>query len=220
MPSERDRLVESGLGLVRSIATTIIRGLPRQVSLDDLVGAGTRGLVEAADRYDPSRGVQFTTFAYYRIRGAIYDEIRRIAWIPRRDWERQRFLEKADEIAEAAVAEGSAPPRGEDAARTLSKTVSQIAIAYVATVDAFDQTPSEDVGPEEALAERQDRGEVRAAIQKLPDKERQLLEMHYFEDLSLLDAGKRLGLSKSWASRLHARALRLLQAQLGGEAPR
>lgn len=219
MPSERDRLVEENLGFVRALASTIIKGLPSQVPLEDLVSAGTRGLIEAADRYDPTRGAAFATFAYYRIRGAIFDEVRRIAWIPRRTFEKMRMQEKVDEIAESAV-ETPVPPSGEDASRALGKAISQIAVAYVTTVEAFDDTASEEESAEAQLEGRQEQGRVRAAIARLPERERTLMQLHYFEDLTLMDAGKRLGLSKSWASRLHARALLLLQEQLAADAPR
>ena len=219
MPTERDRLVEANVGVVRSIASTIARGLPIHVPLDDLVAAGMRGLIEAADRYDASRGVAFVTFAYYRVRGAVFDEIRKMAWLPRRTFERTRFLEKVDEIAEDAVPPG-APPRGADAAQVLAKTLSEMAVAYVATVEAFESTASLEAGPEAKFAGHEEEGRVRIAISKLPEKERTLLVMHYFEDASIQAAGERLGLSKSWASRLHTRALRLLGAQLSQDLDR
>lgn len=219
MGTERDRLVEEHLSVVRSIAGQIARGLPSQVQMDDLVSAGTRGLIEAADRFDPARGVGFVTFAYYRIRGAIFDDIRRMTWLPRRTWHKSRFSEKVDEVAETAAPEG-VPPAGEEAARAVGTALSEIAVAYVATVESFDRTPAAGESPEGAAEASESRGQVRAAISALPEKERTLLELHYFEDLTLQEAGERLGLSKSWASRLHTRALRLLREQLAERSGR
>jgi RNA polymerase sigma factor for flagellar operon FliA len=219
MASERDRIALEHAPLVRSIATRILRTLPRETDVEDLVAAGTRGLVEAADRYDASRGVAFSTFAYYRIRGAIFDEVRHMSWIPRRQFERTRVQEAIDDVAEGLVA-GASPPRGEDAARGLASALRETAMAFVATVEAFEETEAATPSPEAAAAARQDTGRVRSALAGMPEREREMIRLRYYEDLTLEEAGRRLGLSKSWASRLHTRALRLLGEQLSGPRDR
>jgi len=213
MTSDRDRLVEQHAALVRSIAAQILRTLPRSTDVEDLVGAGTRGLVEAADRYDSAKGTAFSTFAYYRIRGAIFDEVRRMTWIPRRQFERTRVQETVDDLAEGLPA-GAPPPGGAEAAGLLAKVLRETAMAFVATVEAFEETEGSDPSPETTVAARQDHGRVRRAMVDMPEREREMIRLHYYEDLTIEQAGKRLGLSKSWASRLHSRALRLLHEQL------
>ncbi|MBI2478327.1 MAG: sigma-70 family RNA polymerase sigma factor, partial [Planctomycetia bacterium] len=90
-------LIEEGQALVHSLATKIARNLPMRVDLDDLIAYGQVGLAEAARQFDPSRGTQFTTFAYYRIRGAIYDGVSKMSWTSRARYARYRFEEMTNE---------------------------------------------------------------------------------------------------------------------------
>ena len=89
------RLIEANLSYVRAIAARVKEHLPRDIEFDDLVAYGTQGLLEAADRFDGKHGATFTTFAYYRVRGAIFDGLRRMGWLPRGEWARARFEERA-----------------------------------------------------------------------------------------------------------------------------
>src|SRR6185369_6696855 len=95
-PAERQRLVEGHLSFVRSIAAKVKEQLPREIEFDDLVAYGTQGLIEAAERYDPAHGTAFSTFSYYRIRGAIYDGLRGMGWLPRGEYARFRFEERSN----------------------------------------------------------------------------------------------------------------------------
>src|SRR5947209_17239832 len=91
----KKRLVEGNLAYVRAIAAKVKEQLPKEIEFDDLVSYGTQGLLEAADRFDGRHGASFTTFAYYRVRGAIFDGLRRMGWLPRGEWARARFEERA-----------------------------------------------------------------------------------------------------------------------------
>src|SRR5678816_4829945 len=93
---DRQRLVDANVPFVRSIAAKVKEQLPREIEFDDLVAYGTQGLIEAAERYDPIHGTAFTTFSYYRIRGAIYDGLRGIGWVPRGEYARIRFEERSN----------------------------------------------------------------------------------------------------------------------------
>jgi RNA polymerase sigma factor for flagellar operon FliA len=92
---DRKRLVADNLPYVRAIAAVIKEQLPKEIEYDDLVAYGTQGLLEASERYDGRHGASFTTFAYYRVRGAIYDGLRGMGWLPRGEYARFRFEERA-----------------------------------------------------------------------------------------------------------------------------
>src|SRR5581483_9848995 len=93
--SDKKKLVADNLAYVRAIAARIKDQLPREIEFDDLVAYGTQGLLEAAERYDGRHGASFTTFAYYRVRGAIFDGLRGMGWLPRGEYARARFEERA-----------------------------------------------------------------------------------------------------------------------------
>src|SRR5204862_5100340 len=112
---DRDQLVQQHLNLVQAIARKLRKQITSRVDLEDLVGYGSKGLLEAAARFDPSHGVTFTTFAYYRIRGAMLDGLRTMGWYSRADYARYRAEERANEylqnLAERnAAADGAAAP--------------------------------------------------------------------------------------------------------------
>jgi RNA polymerase sigma factor FliA len=228
-PAERQRLVETHLSFVRSVAAKVKEQLPREIEFDDLVAYGTQGLMEAAERYDPAHGTAFTTFSYYRIRGAIYDGLRGMGWLPRGEYARLRFEERANSLLqnatdrEVGTAPGDREELGlEDDVRSIADALGSVAAIFVLALDALPEEPADPAArPEQLVEEQQQRHVVREALASLPEKERRLLELYYFEDKSLLDAGQALGLSKSWASRLHARAVTLLKEALerGGALP-
>src|SRR3954467_4207420 len=113
---ERDGLVEKHLPLVQSIARKLKAQITARTDFDNLVGYGSKGLIEAAERFDPSHGVAFTTFAYYRIRGAMLDGVRTMGWYSRGDYARYRAEERANEYlqnqADRAGAQATAPREG------------------------------------------------------------------------------------------------------------
>lgn len=224
MASERDQLVEHHLHLVQSIAAKLRRRLGRTMEPGDLVGYGTQGLIEAAKHFDPRHGTAFATFAYYRIRGAIFDGMRTMGWYSRGDYARFRAEERANEYVAAAcereAAEKSADPArpAKDKAEVLqdiADILSGVATVHITSMEAAEDVPDERfTAPDEAAAEAEGRGRVRAALAKLPEKERRLMELYYFADMNLEDAGKKLGLSKSWACRLHTRAVNRMREAL------
>jgi len=225
MAAERDRLVEEHLHLVHSIASKLRRRLGRTMEPGDLIGYGTQGLVEAASRFDPRQGAAFGTFAYYRIQGAIFDGMRTMGWYSRGDYARFRAEERAAEyLAEAGEREAAertvnSPPTDKaDTLESICGLLGGVAAVHITSIEAAGELPDDRfVSPEESALDAESRTRVRAAMASLPGKERRLLELYYFSDMNLEDAGKKLGLSKSWASRLHARAVEHLREFLGGE---
>ncbi len=217
-PKHRDALVHGHQELVKKLARGIRRDLPRHVSLDDLLSAGQAGLLDAATRFDPTRGAQFQTFAYYRIRGAIFD------WIKRESASdpvaRARFGARGavDDLLASRAAEGAAAGDALDAARALAGLLEETATALLLEETAA-ATAAHALPSPEAAAIAQDEAEhVRDAMASLPDKERHIVDAVYLRGETIEDAGKELGLTKSWSSRLHARALGLLRERLGGDA--
>lgn len=223
----RSRLVDEHLPLVRAVAAQIKRYLPPSIELDELVSYGAAGLLEAAERYDDRHGVTFSTFAYYRVRGAIFDGLRQIGHLPRTEYARLRAHERAHEYLSnlqdreiGARAQGGAPATTlEDEAEALYSALSGVVTSFVTSLEALAEAGEEFLDetaddPAERIHVRELSPRVRTALAALPEKERHFIEKHYFEGKTLLEAGQELGLSKSWASRLHARAIELLRDQL------
>lgn len=225
--SDSKAVVEQYTPYVRSIAGKIRKKLPPDIEFDDLVEYGMIGLLEAAQRYDPNAGANFMTFAYYRIRGAVYDGLRSMGWMSRTQYAKARFEERANEyLAAVAFAEESgekAPDNPfEHAVQDLAAAVEGLAAVYLTAIDGTEGLQLEDTKnplPEEALGLEQARALVRKTITGLGDQERQLMEMYYYREMSLQEVGDHLGLSKSWTSRLHGRVVdklrRILYDELG-----
>jgi RNA polymerase sigma factor FliA len=220
---ERQRLVDANVPFVRSIAAKLKEHLPREIEFDDLVAYGMQGLLEAAERYDGRHGTVFTTFAYYRVRGAMFDGLRGMGWVPRGEWARQRFEERAaaylQNLADRdAGADALGEPTGavniEEEVRYIAEALGGVAAIFLASADAFEGTTPTTTHPTQDLEKRERGRSIRSAMDTLPDKERRLLELYYYEDQSLAEAGEALGLSKSWSSRVHARAIKLLKEAL------
>jgi len=197
-----------------------------------LVGAFTRffgyQLVDAARRFDAARGVPFRAYANFRVRGAVIDGIRATARLPRRVHERLRALDDARLVSESAAEDtlaAPAPPGSPaDAERALSAHLASMATAMAIGLVAEagrgeeGELTSVDTGstPEEALADAELLGRVRVAIETLPKEEAELVRRHYLEGERFDRVATDLGLSKSWASRLHTRAIGRLTKRLRG----
>jgi len=217
----RDRLIEKHLDYAKSLTAKLHRQLSSDLDFDELYAHGTRGLVEAAQRFDPSRGVAFTTFSYYRIRGAIFDGLRKSGWLNRSEY--GRFTAATNDYM-GNHGDRLPPPgaaAGGDPVGDLNKTLGDIAAIFVTSLSAVDLEDPPDTGqkdPSEVAEDQQLAGLVRAAIEQLPAKEQRLVKLYYFEGMTMQDAGAQLGLSKSWTSRLHARAVQLLAQELDSSA--
>jgi len=224
--SDKAAVCEQYMPFVRSIAAKAKKSLAQGIEFDDLVEYGIIGLLEASERFDPERGANFMTFAYYRIRGAIYDGLRGMGWMSRSEYARARFEERANEyLAEAALAEesGAEAPANpfENAVADLASAVQGLAAVYLTSLDSAESAEPADTEtplPDEQLGLQEARQLVRKAIEGLGDQERQLMTLYYYENKDLAQVGEVLGLSKSWTCRLHARTVdklqRILQAEL------
>ena len=201
------------------------------IELEELVALGNTGLVEAAQRFEPERGVPFSSFAWYRVQGAIVDGLRRATTLPRSVWAQlvalraaAAYLEHRAERDLGAARGGVPPPQGADALDAAKSALSAIRTMYLTSLEAardsgFD-VAGEAVDPAEVLHMQRMAGQLRDALAALPERERELVTKHYWEGKNLLEAGAELGMSKSWASRLHAQVVDKLRAVLERERTR
>ncbi len=210
--AQRDQLAEQYIPYATSIAGRIMQMLSSAVEYDDVMCYARLGLLEAAERFDPTMNVDFKTFAYYRIKGAIYDGLRKSGWIPRALYAKIKFEEATNNYLEYA-SQNRAPEDSQQQAEVYN-TVNSLASIYVISIDASEETMEiEDKSAkdsEQSAQFQQLKDHMKAAIELLPTKERKLIQMYYFKNKTLEEAGSDLGLSKSWTSRLHARALEIL----------
>ncbi|MDZ4697010.1 MAG: sigma-70 family RNA polymerase sigma factor [Deltaproteobacteria bacterium] len=223
--AERDKLVGQHLDLVQGIAAKVRAQFGKHLEHEDLVAFGNTGLVEAASRFEAGRGAAFSTFAYYRIRGAMVDGLRTMGPFSRADIRHQRAAERthaylqdhADNSSAAMADDSGASQKPGEVLASIAETLSGIATISLVSLDLPDAVEPADpsaIQADAALSESQQAERIRRAVKSLPDKERQLMEAHYFGDKNLMEAGAAMGLSKSWACRLHARAVNLLRKRL------
>jgi RNA polymerase sigma factor FliA len=224
--AQRASYIEQHRFLVWKAVRLVWPRVQKHVEKAELVSLGDLGLVEAAARFDPDAGVKFATFAWYRVQGSILDGLRRGAHLPRRVWAQLCALRAASEYLEAQArkeaaartAGAAAPTDTEAKLAEVKDAVAAVEAVYATSMMSEFQedlhSPRVTESPADAIELRSAKDRVMAAIQTLPAKERALVEKHYFEGKNLMEAGEELGISKSWASRLHAQAVERLRAQL------
>lgn len=185
--------------MVEGLACRIRRELSLQGDLDDLMAFGYGGLLEARRRFDATRGVRFQTFAYHRVRGAILDGVRKMAYLPRRAHERVR--------QEAEVEPTAAP-----APVALDRVFARVS-AGLTTAGPLQGSYAER-SPEDAFLADENVACLLKALRALPERQRVIVRGYYFEGRTLDAIGRDLGLSKSWTSRIHTDALARLRRAL------
>lgn len=215
------QLITDNQGLVRSLAKRIHRTLPSYVELDDLVAYGQTGLAEAARSFDSTRGHQFSTFAYYRIRGSIYDGLGKMNWFNRSQYERARSQGLASDVLGTEADAQSEPSDSlRDEVRWLKRTTGTLGVVYLMAQASEDQDGAGNVvdekadAPPEVMAKRELHEKLHALVDSLSEEAATLVKAIYFEGLTIQDAGERIGVSKAWASRLHAKTLEQLARAL------
>jgi RNA polymerase sigma factor for flagellar operon FliA len=211
----------SELDLVDLIARQLGRRVSRSVTLDDLRSFGREGLLQAARSFDPSRGVPFRRWANVRVRGAMMDGLRQWGALPRRLYRELRALEAADHVLEAYDEDDAANPATTPEAADSRLTTYLAGMATAMAVGTLASGPLEgadgeghEPSPEDLLAEAELLARVKEIVETLPEQERTLVERHYFGGDTLDDAAASIGLSKSWGSRLHARAIEAIGRKL------
>jgi RNA polymerase sigma factor for flagellar operon FliA len=224
----RDRIL-TGVPFVEALARRVASSMPHTIDLGDLVQDGMIGLIDAAHRFDPSRGIKFETFAERRVRGAMIDALRRDAW-PRGVRRVRRELEAAREALRREL--GYEPSLADLAARVgsdetrLGRTIVRIntieSTSPLASGDGVDGSslppalvPSEPPAPDKAYAEKELRERVRRAIASLPWRERKVVGLYYYGEVTMKQIGAEIGVNESRVSQLHARAIQRLRKALG-----
>jgi RNA polymerase sigma factor for flagellar operon FliA len=223
-PEMRERLLLQYMPLVRRIAGRMLGTLPRNVRLDDLISAGVVGLLSCLDSFDPSLGIRFETFAMNRIRGAMVDSLRELDWVPRSIRQKARLLEKN---IEALLQElGRTPQDGEVADRLgvpLDEYYDMLDDVNVTTLLSLDDTFHNARGDSSSIAdmamdrespssqERLEEQELRELLvhrlKNLPEQEKLVVALYYYEELTLKEIGDILNLTESRVSQIHSKAI-------------
>jgi len=222
---DRDKLILDHIPLLQHIVGRMSFDSPGRIQRDDLFGWGMRGLIEAADAFEPARGLQFSTFAYPRIRGAILDELRALDFLPRGRRDRLREVERT--VAELEQRHGT-PPTPEELAKHLDTTTEEIDevlhSARVACWASLEGGPSEEFGalvsdprsedPVGSAEWKEMKALLVRAMGDLPEPEKTVITLYYAEELLLKEIGEILGVTESRVSQIHSRALYRLNREL------
>lgn len=220
----RNRLVVQHAPLVKYVVGRVRAGLPQNVDWNDLVSEGVVGLIDAIDKFDPGRGLQFQTYAVPRIRGAIIDSLRASDWVPRSVRSKLREIEQAQTALENAL--GRSPEDHEVAAELgislteLQEIYSKAAYTSVASLDEIGMA-GEDVGPATPGLEDVDddmKQMLVHVVRQLPERDQVIISLYYYEGLTLSEIGQVLRVSESRVSQLHTRAALALRGKLQSAA--
>lgn len=219
---ERAQFLESHLDLVRYLALRLSTRLPASVEVDDLMHDGIVGLLDATERFDPERGVRFRTYAESRIRGAILDGLRSKDWRPRSVRRQARSLDAA--LGQLAAQHGRAATEDEiacvlglqvEAYRDLLTEISRGTLVSMDELELREGAVLSSDQRTEASLERQELIQALASeIERLPQRERRVLELYYFEELTMKEIGAVLGVTESRVCQLHAQSAARLRAGL------
>ena len=228
-PFEDHPLLERFAPLVNRIARQLVSKLPASVELDDIVQAGMIGLMDAARRYRDDRGAQFETFATQRVRGAMLDELRQNDWAPRSVRRLQREL---DAVLQSLEQRLGRRPLEREAARELGVTLPEYRAllaeargGQIVSLEGLEETVEGEAlsrqradpacEPQAIAEERRIRGDLVAAIEALPERERQLMGLYYEEDLNFREIAAVFGVTESRVCQMHSRAVARLRARVG-----
>jgi RNA polymerase sigma factor for flagellar operon FliA len=234
----RERLILHYAPLVKYVASRVATGLPASVDQADLVSYGMFGLIDALEKFDPGRGNKFETYAIPRIKGAIIDELRAMDWVPRSVRSRAREIERAISALEAKT--GRAPTDQEIAKKvgitveeldTSLTDISRSSIAaldelwtvsgqgdQIALIDTIEDADAPD--PQGTLSQTEMKEAMADAIARLPEREKLVVTLYYYEELTLREIGEVLGVTESRVSQLHTKAILRLKARLSGSPAR
>ena len=231
----KELLILEYLPLVKYVAARLAIGLPPSVEIDDLIGSGTIGLLSAVERYDPSRDNKFSTYAIARIRGSMLDELRSMDWIPRSVRKKARRVEEAYARLENRLRR---PAMDDEVAKELSVSVEEfleildeVRGTALVSLDDF-MSPSDNgstlrihdtvedhsrIDPGAALEVEKMRKVLEGALDALPERDKLVIILYYYEELTLKEIGESLGVSESRVSQIHTKAILRLRGRLRAE---
>lgn len=228
----REHFIKKYAPLVKYVAGKVAMGKPGNVEYEDLVGFGVFGLIDAIEKFDPDKNVKFKTYAVVRIRGSIYDELRSIDWVPRSVRQKVKEVEQAIKAIESRTGKTAedhdiAKELGIDIKEfyTLMTKISSTSILSLNEswnmgddndkISMIDTLESPQMASPEVSAEKEEvKKLVINAINELPDKEKKVLVLYYYEDLTLKEIGEVLDVTESRVSQLHTKAILRLRGKL------
>jgi len=231
-PKIREAFIKQYAPLVKYVAGRVAVGMPNNVEFDDLVGFGVFGLIDAIEKYDTEKNVKFKTYAVTRIRGAIFDELRLIDWVPRSVRQKTREVETTISSLEAQLGRTAsdqeiASAMGLDESEYL-KVIQKISGTSIISLNDLwysgDENDKVSIGdsiespsslnPDVMVVNDEIRRVIVDAINELPEKEKKILVLYYYEDLTLKDIGRVLQVTESRVSQLHTKAVLHLRSKL------
>lgn len=231
-PQLREQIIIEYAGLVKIVAGKLSIYLGHNVEYDDLVGYGTFGLIDAIDKFDYDKGVKFETYASLRIRGAVLDQVRRMDWLPRTARQRQKQIDAAYQKIESASGRMATD---EEVASELNistdellKWQTQSNAAGIVSLDEYLETGTENgiegpstsedyAQPEKQMEQKAMKEFLIESLESLTEKEKKVILLYYYEDLTLKEISEVLEVSESRVSQLHTKAIQRLRLKLGGQ---
>ena len=228
-PELREQIILEYAPLVKVVAGRLSMYLGYNVEYDDLVGYGIFGLIDAIDKYDAGKDVKFETYASLRIRGSILDQIRKMDWIPRTVRQMQKKLDEAVKQVEMRTGKNASDEEiaveigiSED---ELAVWQSQLKVTNIVSLNEYVEQGSEPVmdarnnshfiQPEEQIQEDELKKVLKDTLELLTEKERKVIELYYYEELTLKEISKVLGVTESRISQLHTKALLKMRRKMG-----
>ena len=228
----RDAVIKEFAPMVKYVANRIALRLPPHIEVDDLVSVGVLGLIDAIQKYDPTRGAKFKTYAEFRVRGAILDELRSMDWVPRSVRQKAASM---DAVVQKLQAQLGRPPEDDEVAAALGlsledffSTLNQTRSMPVLSLE--DLGISKDTGEQQSLldclAGKSDADPqtqlrlnelktiIAKAIDALPEKERLMVSLYYYEELTMKEIGEVLSITESRVSQIHSKAVYRLRTKL------
>jgi RNA polymerase sigma factor for flagellar operon FliA len=230
--ADRERLILDYAPTIKYIAQRIASRLPSHIGLDDLINAGVIGLIDAMAKYDPSRDNTFKTYAEFRIRGAMLDELRNLDWAPRSVRQKERAIERAYETLERTLGRSG---RDEEVAELLGidieefyEWLSQVRGVSLLSLEApglrttdgetlnvLDLVPTDAAqGPAQLVQTHHLKELIAEAIDDLPYQEKVVISLYYYEELTMKEIGKVLEITESRVSQIHTKSIFHLRSKL------
>lgn len=214
----RNRLVVQYSPLVKYVAGRVRSGLPANVEQADLLSEGVIGLMDAIEKFEPERGLQFQTYAIPRIRGAIIDGLRAVDWVPRSVREKIRAIEGAQVTLEVRLGrtatDAEIAQELEIPVQELRKIYGKVAYTSLASIDELGGVDERPPLSPDVFEDEETREALMHAVQDLAERDRIIIALYYFEGLTLSEIGQVLGVTESRVSQLHTRAALALRAKL------
>ena len=231
-PENTDQIVQEYSPMIKYVANRIALRLPPHIEVDDLISVGAIGLMDAIEKYDPNRGAKFKTYAEFRVRGSILDELRSLDWVPRSV--RQK-ASKLDAVVSKLQSKLGRPPEDEEIAEEMDITLDDLFDVINETRnmpllsledlgisrDSGDKQSlldtlagKSDVDPQTQLRLNELKSLIAAAIDTLPEKERLMVSLYYYEELTMREIGEVLGITESRISQIHSKAVYRLRTKL------